>query len=142
MACLPSILCLGEDPDLLRTRAMVLKRLGAEVKSTTSIKEALEYVAGENFNLIVLCHSLKQSDAVAISSATCEQNPPPLILQITKSFDYEEERAQIWCDAVVDTDPASLTDRAKELLLRRSQPAKPPRAESTFRDGSTIAAHH
>jgi DNA-binding response OmpR family regulator len=37
---------------------MLLRRLGAEVKLTTSITEALEYVAEENFDLIVLCHSL------------------------------------------------------------------------------------
>ena len=53
MACLPTILCLGEDPDLLGTRAMLLERLGAEVKRATTIAEALEQVADENFDLIV-----------------------------------------------------------------------------------------
>ena len=142
MASIPSILCVGEDPELLKTRAMLLKRLGVEVKCTTGITEALEDVAIEHFDLIVLCHSLKRGDNAAIADATCKQKPPPLILQITRSFGFEEEQAHILCDAIVDTDPASLTDCARELLRRRSDQPKSPRAESAFSDERNIAAHH
>lgn len=117
MASLPTILCLGEDPNLLGTRTMLLNSLGAEVKQATSIAEALEQVDGENFDLIVLCHSLKQSDAVAICDAFRERKAPPLILKITNSFGLEEERAQLLCDAIVDAQPVILTDCVRELLL-------------------------
>ena len=142
MASLPTILCVGEDATLLGTRAMLLKSLGAEVKQATSIAKALEQVGGENFDLIVLCHSWKQSDAVAICDAVRERKPPPLILKITKSFGFEEERAQLWCDAIVDAHPATLTDCARELLLRRSASKKSPRSESRFDDARTSTAHH
>ena len=95
---------------------MLLERLGAEVKWATSIVAILEQVNGENFDLIVLCHSLKQSDAVAICNAIRERKPPPLILKITRSFGFEEERAQLLCDAIVDAQPATLTDCVRELL--------------------------
>lgn len=142
MVYLPTILCLGEDADLLGTRVMLLERLGAEVKRATSVAEALEAVASENFDLIVLCHTLKQGDAVAVCDAIRERKPPPLILKITKSFGFEEERAQLLCDAVVDSHPATLTDCARELLLKRSVPAKSPRSESRFNDARTSTAHH
>jgi CheY-like chemotaxis protein len=142
MACLPTILCLGEDPDLLGTRAMLLERLGAEVKRATSIAEALEQVASENFDLIVLCHSLKQSDAVAICDVIRERKPPPFIVKITNSFGFEEERAQILCDAIVDAHPGTLTECAKELLLRKSVARKFPRSELRFDDARTNTAHH
>lgn len=142
MAILPTILCLGEDPDLLGTRAMLLERLGAEVKQATSIAQALEQVAGEDFDLIILCHSLKQSDAVALCDAIRERKPPPFILKITKSFGFEEERAQLLCDAIVDAHPATLTDCARELLLRRSASTKSPRSESRFNDARTGTAHY
>ena len=142
MASLPTILCVGEDPDLLGTRAMLLERLGAEVKRATSVPEALEQVAHENFDLIVLCHSLRQSDAVAICQASCQRNPPPLILKITKSFGFEEERAQLFCDAIVDAYPATLTNCARELLLKRSVSTTFSGSESGFDDAASSAAHH
>ena len=142
MASLPTILCVGEDPNLLGTRAMLLKSLGAEVKQVTSIAKALEQVAGESFDLIVLCHSLKQSDAVAICDAVRERKLPPLILKITKSFGFEEERAQLLCDAIVDAQPATLTECARELLRKKSVPTKSPRSESRFDDARTSTAPH
>ena len=142
MASLPTILCIGEDPNLLGTRAMLLKSLGAEVKQATSIPKALERVDGENIDLIVLCHSLKESDAVAICAAVRERKPPPLILKITRSFGFEEERAQLLCDAIVDAHPATLTDCVRELLLKRSASRKSPRSESRFDDRRTSTAHH
>ena len=142
MASLPTILCLGEDPNLLGTRAMLLERLGAEVKQATSIAQALDQVARENFDLIVLCHSLNQSDAVALCDAIRERKPPPFILKITKSFGFEEERAQLLCDAIVDPHPATLTDCARELLLRRSASTKSPRSEPRFNDVRTGTAHY
>lgn len=142
MACLPTILCLGEDPDLLGTRAMLLESLGADVRRATSIVEALEKVAGEQFDLIVLCHSLRQSDAVAICDAVRERKPPPLILKITRSFGFEEERAQLLCDAIVDAHPATLTECVRGLLLRRSELRKLTRSESRFDDARTSTSHH
>jgi CheY-like chemotaxis protein len=141
MASVASILCVGEDPALLSTRVMLLERLGAEVKWATSIAEALEQVANESFVLVVLCHSLKQVDAVALTNATSTQKPPPLIVQIIKRFDCEEELAQILCDAVIDSHPASLTNCARALLLRRSESAKSPRSELRFGDASKFAGH-
>ena len=142
MASLPTILCLGEDPNLLGTRAMLLESLGAEVQQATSIAKALEQVDGENFDLIVLCHSLKDSDAVAICNAVRERNPPPLILKITKSFGFEEERAQLLCDAIVDAHPATLTDCVRELLLKRLGTRKFPRSESRLDDARTCTGHY
>ena len=138
----PSILCVGEDPELLKTRAMLLQRLNAEVKWTTSIREALVYLSNENFDLIVLCHSLKESNAAAISDAIRKRQPPPIVLSISKSFGFKDERAQIVCDAIVDAHPASLTDCARALLLRRSESAKSPRSELWFGDTRKFAGHH
>jgi len=141
MAHSPSILCVGKDLDLLETRARLLERLGAEVKCATGVSDTLESVAREDFDLIVLCHSLKPSGAAAICDAVRAGNTPPLILQITKSCGFEEERAQIVCDAIVDAYPASLTDCARALLLKRSALAKSTRQDSALRDLNTFAAH-
>ena len=132
MACVGSILCVGEDLDLLNTRAMLLETLGAEVKCATTLIEALEQVADENFDVIVLCHSLNQHAAVAISDAIRERKPPPLILKMTKYFGIEEEQAQFLCDAIVDARPPSLIDCARELLLNSSVSARFQRTELRF----------
>jgi len=138
-----SILCVGEDPELLKTRAMLLQTLSAEVKWTTSISEALDDVSHQKFDLIVLCHTLEDSDAVAISDAIRMRPSPPILLWISKYLGFKDERAKILCDAIVDADPASLTDCVRALLLRRSAQAKYPRSESTSRDpGNTRILIH
>ena len=117
----PSVLLVGEDRHLLNTRAALLGRLGTEVNCVTGA-EALQRIAAQNlhFDLVVLCHSVKQSHAAAISGAVHKRKLPTFVLQVKERFGTDEDRAQICCDALVDAHPASLTDCVRDILRKQA----------------------
>lgn len=55
----------GNDSRLLATRAAVLARTGASV-AYGDARETLDTLDREAFDLVVLCHSLRESDVVMI----------------------------------------------------------------------------
>ena len=141
MECLPLILCVGEDLDLLSTRARLLRRLDADVKWTTSVAGTVGCLHDGTIDVLVLCHTLKEAEAIAICNAARQQAPSPLVLQIRKSFEFNEDRAHIPFDGLVDTHPAALTDAVAALLARRAARSKSPSSESNFRERRSAAGH-
>src|SRR5690242_710865 len=55
----PRILSITFDPELLRTRHLLLERSGYDVVSAPDYKKAVEYGKG-NFDLVVLGHCIPQ----------------------------------------------------------------------------------
>ena len=58
MAQTLSILMYGRDAQLLETRRMVLETSGHKVRTTMDLSEIDRIAAFQNFDLLILCHSL------------------------------------------------------------------------------------
>ena len=64
----PAILLVGEDIELLDTRAAVLRNTGAEVECLRSA-QVPESAGLQAFDLIILCHTLGEPEARTIADA-------------------------------------------------------------------------
>ena len=112
----PSILCVGEDADLLNNRAMLLRSLDADAKCLLGSAAAVQCLASESFDLLVLCHTVKQADARAILNAVSGQTPPTFVLQVKKLYGSDHDRAHVRCDALVEANPALLIECVRQAL--------------------------
>src|SRR3954452_4909921 len=56
------ILCYGNDDRLIETRGWVLESAGFLVKTTTEIADFERLLSSAEFDVIVLCHSLKPAE--------------------------------------------------------------------------------
>ncbi len=59
------ILAIGMDTDLLLTRALVLRRTGAEVDACL-LGPALERLETDFYDIVVLCHTLPEESSIRI----------------------------------------------------------------------------
>jgi DNA-binding response OmpR family regulator len=83
------LLSVGADPSILSTRTDVLKRAGFNVTATTSERDAQRTLSEENFDLIVICHSLPLSDRRKLMQAVRESKYLPKIVVINRSPEPE-----------------------------------------------------
>jgi Response regulator containing CheY-like receiver, AAA-type ATPase, and DNA-binding domains len=58
-----SILAVGNDPALLKTRALVLRAAGYHVVESANCEHALEIGTSDHIDAVVLCHSLRLNEA-------------------------------------------------------------------------------
>jgi DNA-binding response OmpR family regulator len=112
-----TILAIGEDADLLGTRADILRKTGANVLCSTGAA-ALKYIAEWEFDLVVLCHSVRQRDVERITEAAHRQGSKTLVLLMVSDGMREPEFAGIDLDARSFVEPDCLIRSAVELLGR------------------------
>jgi hypothetical protein len=115
-----AILCIGEDEQLLETRALLLRSTGAEVWCSTS-GQILKFVEQKTFgqkvfDLIVLCHTVKKDVAFQITESAHHNLPPSRVLQLEPISAESKDRTGVAFDAVVVVEPASLLRAATQLL--------------------------
>ncbi|HUZ94224.1 MAG TPA: hypothetical protein VMU57_04860 [Edaphobacter sp.] len=110
-----TILAVGEDFDLLRTRAEVLRKTGANVLCSSGVA-ALKFIAEWEFDLVVLGHSVRQQDAERITEAAHRDGSRTLVLLLVSDQRHEHEYDGIALDAKSFADPACLVRSAIELL--------------------------
>ena len=128
-----TILAVGEDVDLLRTRAEILRKTGANVLCSSGAA-ALKFIAEWEFDLVVLGHSVRQQDAERISEAAHRQGSKTLVLLLVSDRMREREYDGINLDARSFVDPACLIRSANgllELQQGRRRPEAPPLAGTT-----------
>jgi CheY-like chemotaxis protein len=113
-----TILAVGEDFDLLGTRAEVLRKTGANVVCSTGAA-ALKFIAEWEFDLVVLGHSVRQQDAERISAAAHHQGSKTLVLLLVSDPIREREYDNIDLDAKSFVDPDYLLRSAVTLLGRQ-----------------------
>jgi hypothetical protein len=77
----PKLLCVGSDVRLLDTRLCVLS-LRYVATAVTSLEE-LKFLAAEDLDAVVLCHSLSHSDCQTAVSIVRDKWPAARLLQIT-----------------------------------------------------------
>jgi CheY-like chemotaxis protein len=115
----PSILCVGQDAGLLDTRAALLRRIGAEVQCANGVAKALRAIESADFDLLILCYNMQESEKRIISSAAHQQPHSPLILLLSSLSALDSGREGVIFDEIADSHPASLTACARDLLERR-----------------------
>jgi DNA-binding NtrC family response regulator len=59
-------LIFGHDATLLRTRELILVRAGFDVLTTFEWTEASEILANQSVDLLILCHTLRESERQSI----------------------------------------------------------------------------
>ena len=110
------ILLTGSDSTLLATRAAVLSRTGAAVIHGNPM-EALEILnRGETFDLVVLCHTLEDSDVAAIVDKVHRKITGVKILMVTSELDGYHVHVNSMVDVISTPEPAHLVALAKEML--------------------------
>jgi DNA-binding response OmpR family regulator len=72
------LLCVGEEPDFLRTRCAVLSHSGYDAKSAT-VAEAEILLRTEEFDLVIVSAFLSQEEQASVISAAGET--PTLVLE-------------------------------------------------------------
>jgi DNA-binding response OmpR family regulator len=110
------ILLAGSDSRLLSTRAAVLSKTGAAVVYGNPM-EVLEILDGhETFDLVVLCHTLEDSDVVAIVDKAHRKIAGVKILMVTSELEGNRMQVNGKVDATTMPEPAHLVALAKEML--------------------------
>jgi DNA-binding response OmpR family regulator len=110
------ILLAGSDSRLLSTRAAVLSKTGAAVVYGNPM-EVLEILDGnETFDLVVLCHTLEDSDVVAIVDKAHRKIAGVKILMVTSELEGHRMHVNGKVDATTMPEPAHLVALAKEML--------------------------
>jgi len=110
------ILLAGSDSRLLATRAAVLSKTGAEVVYGTPV-ETLHILDGnEIFDLLVLCHTLEDSDVVTIVDKTHQKMNGVKVLMVTSELEGYRLHVNGKIDATSMPEPARLVALAKEML--------------------------
>ena len=108
------VLVVSRDEMVLRTRVMIL---GAffQVEGAGRVGEATALMNVNNFDLVVVCHSISGDDAERLVRLAHEQNPRPLILATTAS---SRATVQPWADKQlgVDAGPYGLVKKCAEML--------------------------
>jgi DNA-binding NtrC family response regulator len=113
------ILLAGSDYRLLETRAAVLAKTGAEVVFRNT-KETLGVLDRDKFDLVILCHSLAETDAAVIVAKTHEKSPGTKILMVTSNLDMYGIRPPSDVDATSLPEPGQLVALASRLLKASS----------------------
>lgn len=132
-----TILAVGEDFDLLRTRAEVLRKTGANVLCSSGAT-ALKFIAEWEFDLVVLGHSVRQQDAERISEAAHRQGSKTLVLLLVSDRMREHEYDGINLDARSFVEPNCLIRSAVELL-EQQQARHPQGAGLMTQSNSSLA---
>lgn len=91
---MPVILAVSNDEYLLRTRAMVLELTGAAVISASPDEAAL-LLQKQQFDLIVLCHTVNSHDRDKLELSGKTLSPLPQVLSLgTNGFIHPRELIQ------------------------------------------------
>ena len=107
------ILLAGNDSRLLATRAAVLAKTGASVVYGDA-RETFDALDREAFDLVVLCHSLLESDVAMIADVVHAKIPDAKILMVAVNRGGIDRHSK--CDAISMPEPTELLARTKELL--------------------------
>ena len=106
------ILSVGNDPPLLRTRNAILLASGHGVVPAYSATEAIQCFLDGDFDLAILCHSLRSKERRLIVATIRYHSPytPIMLLAagIAETYDFG--------DRTVDTSPESMLAAIPEML--------------------------
>jgi CheY-like chemotaxis protein len=111
------ILLAGTDSRLLATRAAVLSKTGGVVVYSNPMETLAILDSNETFDLVVLCHTLEESDVVAIVDKVHQKICGAKILMVTSALDDYRVKVNSHIDATTKAEPGHLVALAKEMLV-------------------------
>lgn len=117
-----TILAVGEDLDLLRTRADVLRMTGANVLCSSG-GAALKFIAEWKFDLVALCHSVSQQNVERITRAAHQKGSKTLVLLLVSDRVREQAYDGINLDARSFVEPEYLIRSVTDLLGWQEKPS-------------------
>jgi DNA-binding response OmpR family regulator len=109
-----AILLIGVDLRLLATRAAVLSKVDAEVDLGRP-EELTARMSERHYDLLVLCHTLREKDAEAITQLARQRWPETRILQIVRER-WMEKPLRMGIAALSTPEPRRLVERTRELF--------------------------
>jgi CheY-like chemotaxis protein len=108
------ILCISYDESLLRTRQMLLERARFAVTPVIGFTEAIERCKAEKkFDLVLMGHSMPQTDKAALIAIIKKHCPAPL-MSIRKHGEQPLPEAEFSLDS--QADPAVFIEEVKAAL--------------------------
>ena len=110
-----TILLIGEDELLLRTRDAVLRTIGVATV-TASSASALAIQTKLPCDLIIFCHSVPAQVAAALSETIRARWPGTPILRMTSLRTWESPDPNGVAESIASADPERLVKRTAELL--------------------------
>lgn len=120
-----TILAVGEDFELLKTRAEVLRKTGANVLCSCGAA-ALKFMSEWEFDLVVIGHSVRPLDAKRITETAHRPGSKSQVLLLVPESWHEHEFDAVHADARSLATPASLVQSASALLTRQQRPRSAP----------------
>jgi hypothetical protein len=100
---------------LLRTRAAVLSKIGAEIVCSNSAS-ALAVQADRECDVVVLCHSLREEVCAALAESLHEHWPKTRVLLVVTEREWGTADEWAAVDGTSSTEPDRLICRTAELL--------------------------
>src|SRR5512146_1436996 len=91
MASDKKIFCASYDADLLNTRKLVLEQAGFSVTIATSLEEAKHRLAGDDFDLAILGHSIPRADREELARDIKHSNPDTVVISLYRGVAESEE---------------------------------------------------
>jgi hypothetical protein len=123
-----SILAVGSDEGLLRTRVAVLERTKADV-THASPETALKLLATTPFDLVVLCHSVSLADTIRIADAA-HRWADVYALQLVTGALWSPSYDGVPVDGICESEPTRLVQRVLKILPDKAdqvpKKGKPP----------------
>jgi CheY-like chemotaxis protein len=111
------ILSVGSDPQLLGTRELLLQSAGYAVVSARSVKEAVDRFLAGDFDLVLLCHSLSETERKRVVYLIRASGSFTLVVAIAEYTGQNDGLAS----ATIESDPEQLLAGIKDLLTKQEQ---------------------
>jgi CheY-like chemotaxis protein len=110
-----TILAVGQDAELLSTRAAVLRKCNAGVISA-SPSEASLILKGQPFDLVVMCHTLSTDEMNELSLLARRQGSDVQVLEVLDAVESSWNRQPSAADDIVQSKPEALVAKVTEML--------------------------
>ncbi|HEY4679463.1 MAG TPA: hypothetical protein VIJ01_20040 [Candidatus Angelobacter sp.] len=109
------VLAVGRDPVLLETRSQVLQAAGYTVIPELSLKKAVARFPEEDFDLVLLCHSIPVDDRERLVRLIREHTSRTPIVSIATTLGQRD----LFANATIESDPDELLNGLHNVLRRK-----------------------
>ncbi len=107
------VLSIGLDPDLLRTRNLVLHSAGYTVVSAYSVKEAVDRFQAGDFDLVLLCQTLPAKERDGLTWWMRASSPGTPVVTVSGRLFSDDVVAGV----MVGSEPGALLWGIREVLI-------------------------
>lgn len=109
----PNILSVGSDLSLMSSRSLILRAAGYRVEEAYTVDKAINLVAEDFIDAMLICHTVARNDQQTLISAARKKRSLLPILCI-RSYHYESPPRT--CVAI-DNDPELLLNAVRKALI-------------------------